>query len=267
MKMKTYGIFMYEECKEKEVIDLFVKMFEEGLETLITESPENKAEAIRYKSKQGTLQNEVKETHLTVAMRRFNKELRMYLNSFDYYSDGDTYEEERLLRVKAKYQKYKNLFGLNDCGLEIPEKMVRRLWRNYLHKDGSDYLDFSEILSKIRMIIAIDNYIERVSTIIYNTGGKIKGYPSTAKDIEKMRFLMSVDVAVAIVALEDYYQEGFECKFFLNFFSECFSDEIIKEFALRLKLTKQGKKRCKAIIDIILPEKLQPAEFKAIMKR
>lgn len=265
MKMKAEGIFMYEASKRKEIGDLLEKMLEEGSETLSTESAENTLLAISLKSKQGILQNEVKETRLSVALKAFKNELKKYLKTVDYYDNEDlTYEEERLSRVILKYQKYKDLFGLSDCGLEITENMVNRFWKNYT---SDDYMQWCEISQRIYAIIRTDDYINRFSTILINAGGKIKGYPSTSRDIEKMRFLMSVDVMVALVALEDYCAYQFDSLLSLLTYSDYLLMTSIESIITELKLTEQGMKRCKAILDIILPEQLQPEEFKAILKQ
>ncbi len=265
MKMVTEGIYMYEVSKVKESSDLFVKMLEEGTETLSTEKSENTAEVIRVKSIQGTLQNGVKETRLKVALKRFNEELKKYLETVDYYTNQDlTYEEERLSRVISKYQKYKELFGLSNCSLNITESIVNKFWKNY---NSDDYMEWCEIRRKIHGIIRVDNYINRFSTLIHKAEGKIKGYPSTSKDIEKMRFLMSVDIIVAIIALEDYCKYEFNSWLSISTYNDYLLMSLIEQLVTEIKLTEQGKERCKAILDIILPEQFQPKEFKAIIKK
>lgn len=267
MKMKTESIFMYEAIKGTEISDLFVKMLEEGKETLSTESSENTMEAIRLKSKlkEKAVQNEVELTRLTMALKRFKEELKQYVGSVDYYvNDGMTYEEKRLSRVISKYKKYKELFGLSDFDLDITEQIVNRFWKNY---NSYDYMNWCEIIQKINMIIRIDDYINRFSTIIYDAGGKIKGYPSTSKDIKKMRFLMSVDVIVALIALEDYCAYNVYSLLSSITYNDYLLMYSIEGLVTETKLTEQGKKRCKAILDIILPEQLQPEEFKAIIKK
>lgn len=264
MKMKTEGIFMYEASKGKEAGDLLEKMLEEGSETLSTESAENTLLAISLKSKQGIIQNEVKKTRLSVALKVFKNELKRHLDTVDYYVNEDmTYEEERLSRVISKYHKYKDIFGLSDCDLDITENMVNKFWKHY---SVDDYMEWCEISQKIYAIIRTDDYINRFSTILFNVGGKIKGYPSTSKDIEKMRFLMSVDVIVALVALEDYCAYEFDSCLSVLTYNDYLLMTSIESSITELKLTEQGMKRCKAILDIILPEQLQPEEFKAILK-
>lgn len=265
MKMKTEDIFVYEESKGKEARDLFVKMLEEGAETLSTESPENIFEVIRLRLKHGTVQNEVKETRLSIALKKFKEELRKHLYTVDYYTNEDlTNEEERLSRVISKYQKYKELFGLSNCSLNITESIVNKFWKNY---NLDDYMEWCKINRKIRVIIRVDNYINRFSTLIHKAEGKIKGYPSTSKDIEKMRFLMSVDIIVAMIALEDYCKYEFNSWLSISTYNDYLLMSSIEQLVTEIKLTEQGKERCKAILDIILPEQFQPEEFKAIIKK